>query len=189
MNNTARQRQPEARTRMTLSLAIMLLFVLMAGGRSFAAQAQAANAPEFLDSFAVSSVWPGQNWQIYVKGADPNGQMDHIWVVVSQLGGNMWSNHVIPLKGDERKSFSGYINLPIPNFIRHTSWEYLTIEMKIRDASGNYSQKRVQELTIGSPTKESVPTEWRSAENRQLGTIFFDFDLDHDGGAGAGNHK
>jgi hypothetical protein len=189
MNNTSRQRKPRARTCAIVSLAMMLVLVLLAGGPLLAARAQAANAPEFLDSFAVSTVWPGQNWQIFVKGADPNGQMDHIWVVVSQLGGNMWSNHVIPLKGDERKSFSGYINLPIPNFIRHTGWEYLEIEMKIRDTSGNYSQKRVQELTIGSPTKESIPAEWRSAENHQLGTIFFDFDLDHDGGAGGGDHR
>jgi len=185
MNNTARQRQPGVRTCMTLSLAIMLLFVLMAGGRNFAAQAQAANAPELLDSFAVSSVWPGQDWHIFVKGADPNGQMDHIWIVVSQLGGNMWSNHVIPLKGDDRKSFSGYINLPIPNFISHRGWEYVEIEMKIRGNDGNYSQKRVLELTIGSPAKESIPSEWQSAQNRQLGTIFFDFDLDHDGGVGS----
>ena len=161
-----------------LSVVLASLLIFTGDGPQGAKEAPAGAQPAFEDSFAVSSVWPGQDWHIYVKGSQPDGQMDYIWVVVSQLGGNMWYNDIIRLKGDNRKHFEGYITLPIPRFFPKRSWEYVTVEMRIKDTAGRYSEKRVHELEIGSPTKEVLPTEWRSVANQELGTIFFRFDLD-----------
>jgi hypothetical protein len=152
----------------------------MTGPSAVPDRTQTPSPPELLDSFAVSSQWAGETWRIYVEGRDADGDMKDIWVVVSQLGGNMWSNQFVSLKGDLRRAFSGYIALPTPRVFPRGGWETVRVELKIRDQSGYYSQARIQEVQIGSPTRESIPEKWRDADHRQLGTIFFDFDLDQD---------
>jgi hypothetical protein len=167
-----------------LSLALVAVLLFTGDGPWGAQAAPGGNPPVFEDSFAVSSVWPGQDWHIFVKGSQSEGQMDYIWVVVSQLGGNMWYNELVRLKGNEQKNFEGYITLPIPRFFPKRSWEYVTVEMRIKDKAGRYSEKRVHELEIGSSTKEVLPAEWQSAAHRELGTLFFRFDLDQADSAG-----
>jgi hypothetical protein len=105
----------------------------------------------------------------------------------------MWSNHVIPLKGSERKSFSGYITLPIPLHIQQSGWgwQYLKVEMRIRGKDGLYSKPVTHELVIGEPTpsNETLPPEWQSAENHQLGIVFFNFEFQPMGeGSGGETH-
>jgi hypothetical protein len=189
MSNRTHTKQINESYGVILSFMLVYAGLFMLYGTLSRAEAQSAGPPQFEDSFAVSSIWPGENWRIFVKGSDPDGDMTHIWVVVSQLGGNMWSNHIIRLKGNESKAFDGYITLPTPHFFPRRGWEYVRVEMKIRDKTGVYSQPRVQELEIGSPTREYLPSEWRSAGNHSLGTLFFDFHLDQSANAGDDNKR
>jgi hypothetical protein len=133
------------------------------------------NPPLFEDSFALSSIWDGQMWEIFVAGSDPDGDMKHIWVVVSQSGGNMWSNHFVPLTGENRGHFSGYLALYTPRL--RQGLERVRVDMKIRDAAGHYSNERSQEVLIGAPPSEGIPEKWRLAAQNRLGVIFFEFDL------------
>jgi hypothetical protein len=164
---------------------VLWLLVLFSAGCAATVQPKEAaappkpNPPVFDDSFTVSSMWLGKVLRIYVEGHDPDGDMSHIWFVVSQLGGHMWSNHTVRLEGSKQANFKGYVELPTPSFRSRSGWETLRIEMKIRDQVGHYSGIRVHEVRLGKPTKEEVPSKWADAE--RLGVIFFDFDLGGDG--------
>ncbi|MGV8074835.1 MAG: hypothetical protein AB2L11_09820 [Syntrophobacteraceae bacterium] len=108
--------------------------------------------------------------------------MDHIWVVVTQLGGNT-ANDIIPLNGNNRRAFAGYLALFTPHSIG--LWETVRVEIKIKDKAGNYSLLCTHETRIGSPTTETLPHEWAQVADKELGVLPFDFDLrnetrDHD---------
>jgi hypothetical protein len=133
------------------------------------------NPPLFEDSSALSSIWDGQMWKIFIEGSDPDGDMQHIWVVVTQYGGNMWSNHSVPLTGENRSHFSGYLALYTPRL--RQGWERVRVDMKIRDEAGHYSNERSQEVMIGASPGGVIPEKWRPAAQNRLGTIFFEFDL------------
>ncbi len=137
--------------------------------------------PHLLDAFAVSSMWFGDTWEIYVEGKDPDGDMDYIWVEVSQLGGNMWSNHRVYLKGDNRSHFKGVIRLPTPPNIFHNGWETLEATLRIRDRGNHYSNPKKVSVELGRPVRERIPEKWIDARNNKLGTVFFEFELDREG--------
>lgn len=136
------------------------------------------HAPTIDGAFAVSSMWLGKNWEIFVAGSDPDGDMDYIWAEVSQLGGRMWDQHLLRLKGPHQTRFKGVISLPTPSFQSRKIWETLRVTLRIRDRAGHYSDPVTLEVDLGKPTRESVPESWLDARRNSLGVIFFDFDLD-----------
>lgn len=136
------------------------------------------HAPTIDGAFAVSSMWLGKNWEIFVAGSDPDGDMDYIWAEVSQLGGHMWDQHLLRLKGLHRTRFRGVISLPTPSFQSRKIWETLRVTLRIRDRAGHYSDPVMLEVDLSKPSRESVPESWLDARQHTLGVIFFDFDLD-----------
>ncbi|MCU0588707.1 MAG: hypothetical protein MUF52_11200 [Syntrophobacteraceae bacterium] len=132
----------------------------------------AADAPRMEDGFAVSSLWGGQTWRVYLRGSDPDGDMSHLWVVVTQLG-KRTDTVIIPLRGAEQARFSGFLTLDTPSWIR--TWDFVRVEVRIRDRAGNLSEKATFEAQIGFPTQESLPSRWADATQSHLGTIFFEF--------------
>ncbi|ROR03325.1 hypothetical protein [Desulfosoma caldarium] len=137
------------------------------------------HAPTIDGVFAVSSMWLGKNWEIFVAGSDPDGDMDYIWAEVSQLGGHMWDQHQLRLTGSQRTQFRGVITLPTPSFQSRKIWETLRVTLRIRDAAGHYSDPVTLEVELGKPTRESIPESWQDAREHSLGVIFFDFDMDY----------
>jgi hypothetical protein len=136
------------------------------------------NPPRIDGTFAVSSMWLGKTWEIFVEGSDPDGDMDYIWAEVSQLGGHMWDQHLIRLKGSDQARFKGVIELPTPSFFSRKIWETLRVTLRLRDRAGHYSDPVTLEVELGAPTRQPVPERWAEARSHKLGTIFFDFDLD-----------
>lgn len=134
--------------------------------------------PKIEGAFAVSSMWMGKIWEIYIEGSDPDGDMDYIWAEVSQLGGHMWDQHLIRLKGPDQSRFKGVITLPTPSFQSRKIWEILRVTLRIRDRGGHYSDPVTLEVELGKPTQEPIPESWLEVRKKRLGVIFFDFDLD-----------
>jgi hypothetical protein len=168
-----------------LSLALLVLIMACAPGTVPIAPPAAEGPsapPELLDSFAVADLRPGQTWQIFLEGSDPNGDMKDIWFVASQIGGTVWVNQFVVLQGENRRRFMGYVELPTPLSLYRSStgWETVRVEVRIRDGAGQYSQARIHEVVIGKYTAEAVPAKWRPAFQHKLGTIFLDFDLDRE---------
>jgi hypothetical protein len=142
--------------------------------------ARPANPPQLLDSFAVSTMRTGQTWQIFLEGSDPDGDMKDIWFVASQLGGNVWVNQFVNLKGEDRRHLIGYVALPTPLYWSSSGWETVRVEVRIRDSAGLYSQQVVYEVMIGSHTGEPIPPKWVQAGQHKLGTVFLDFERDRE---------
>jgi hypothetical protein len=138
-----------------------------------------AHAPRIEDGFAVSSLWGGETWRVFLRGSDPDGDMSHLWVVVTQLGKHT-DTEIVPLRGRDQEEFSGFLTLNTPSWIR--SWDYVRVEVRIRDRAGNLSDKATFEAQIGFPTRESVPSEWASATQHHLGVLFFQFQDDNGNG-------
>lgn len=157
---------------------LLLTFILVTGGAVSAAAAPpgpAGHEPVIADSFAVSSIWGGP-WMVFVEGFDPKGDMIYLWFEVTQLGGHN-STEIVYLKGENRRRFSGYVAIHMPTRMR--GWETVRVEIKAKDADGNYSEKRTHEVMVGAPTREGVPEKWRMATANRLGNIFFPFETDH----------
>jgi hypothetical protein len=138
-----------------------------------------AHAPLLEDGFAVSSLWGGETWRIFLRGSDPDGDMLHLWVVVTQLG-KRTDTEIIPLKGRNQVEFAGFLTLETPSWIR--SWEFVRVEVRVRDRAGNLSDKVTLEARIGSPTSERLPSEWADAAQHHLGVLFFQFEDDNGNG-------
>ncbi|MBC7359404.1 MAG: hypothetical protein H5U10_12795 [Desulfacinum sp.] len=151
------------------------------GRRADEARPAGVHPPRIQSSFAVSSLWFGKTWEIFVEGEDPDGDMDYIWAEVSQLGGNMWSNHRVYLKGEREAHFKGVLHLPTPSLLGRTGWQTLRVVLRIHDRANHYSDPVTHEVELGRPAAEPVPEEWQAVRARRLGTIFFRFDLDRDG--------
>ena len=138
-----------------------------------------AHAPVIEDGFAVSSLWGGETWRVFLRGSDPDGDMSHLWVVVTQLGKHT-ETEIIPLRGRNQMEFAGFLTLDTPSWIR--SWEFVRVEVRIRDRGGNLSEKVTLEARIGSPTREGLPSEWADAAQYHLGVLFFQFQDDNGNG-------
>jgi hypothetical protein len=140
----------------------------------------AANPPQFLDSFAVSTIRPGQAWRIFVEGSDQDGNMKDLWVVAARLGGTRWSNQFIPLRGEDRHHFIGYVDLPMSGTRCYSGWETVRIELRIRGNTGLQSQLRTHEVVIGNAVTEPIPPKWNQAASHPMGTITFNFEGDRE---------
>lgn len=136
-------------------------------------------APRLEDGFAVSSLWGGQTWRIFLRGSDPDGDMEYLWVVITQLGKHS-ETQLVHLKGPDRAGFSGFLALNTPSWLR--TWDFVRVEVRIRDRAGNLSDKATFEAQIGFAPREGLPAQWTDATRNHLGTLFFQFR--DDGGDG-----
>jgi len=136
------------------------------------------NPPVLEDSFAVSSMPTGALWNVYIQGSDPDGDMSHLWVVVTQLG-KRTETDIIPLVGPDQRAFSGYITI-YPRGALLSPWENLRVEIRIRDRAGHLSATREQDVLMGFQTREMLHEKWAGATRHKMGTILFL--LENDGG-------
>jgi hypothetical protein len=136
----------------------------------------AASPPVLEGSFAVSAIPSGALWNVLIQGSDPDGDMSHLWVVVTQLGKRSESEN-IPLVGPDQRAFSGCITI-YPRGSLFSPWENLRVEVRIRDKAGHLSAPRAQEVQMGFQTRETLPPRWADATRHQMGTILFNLEND-----------
>ncbi|SFM65890.1 hypothetical protein [Thermodesulforhabdus norvegica] len=136
--------------------------------------------PEIVDSFTYSRIPSGRILPIFVDAEDKDGDLVGFWVTVSQLGGNMFSRHYIPLKEGKGSRIVGFMTIDVP---RLYNVEYLRIEMSAVDAEGNRSNMVTHSVEIGmvSSVREKVPEKWKGVGGRRIGHIFFDFERESEG--------
>lgn len=170
------ERHQSALHRLSLMLAILIFLIAPGGVMSAPPEPPGfgGHQPVISDSFAVSSVWGGP-WMVFVEGFDPKGDMIYLWFEVTQVG-NRNQTEIVYLRGEDRRNFMGYVAIHMPTRIR--GWETVRVEIRAKDAAGNYSEQRVHEVRVGAPTTQAVPAKWQGASF--LGNIFFPFESDHD---------
>lgn len=161
---------------LTGSLFILLLSPALVSAAPPSPADLVLHGPVLEDSFAFSSIQGGP-WLIFLEGSDAGGDMRYFWFEVTQLGGRS-STEIVYLRGQNRRSFSGHVAIYFP--APFVGWKTVRAEIRIKDTDGNYSAKRVHEVKVGMPTRETLPDKWRPALGNRLGNIYFDFEVDRD---------
>jgi hypothetical protein len=113
--------------------------------------------------------------------------MLYIACMPSETGLGPGTTTEIPLKGNDRAEFSGYLSLPIPVFDPfEAAGINLTMRILIRDQGGNESQPINLSFTLDGGSGQAVPPQWREAANHHLGDILVDPSLFTDSGVQGG---
>jgi hypothetical protein len=129
-------------------------------------------APVITASFASQELRPGDNWKIYLKASDPDGDMESIVAVVDQKGVGSYPLSSTKLKEGNGKELSGYVFLNTSGPYGD-SWLYsysLTITVQIKDKAGHYSQPVVFTVSFDLRYTQQSPPPGTFEENN-LGPI------------------
>jgi hypothetical protein len=113
--------------------------------------------PVITESFASPIVKMGENWLLYIKASDPDGDMDRIvcFIDFQDGAGPPYPTGITKIREDQIRNLSGY-------FYLDTSGQYgpmqIILTLQIRDKAGHYSAPLSFALSIVEPS---------SKENRQ----------------------
>jgi len=139
--------------------------------------------------YAPKSVAPGSAWNLYLQAKDPDGDMLYIACIPDQTGYGLLDTTKIPLKGNDRAEFYGYVAMPTPAFITIQAADIsFTMAVLIRDQQGNTSQLIKLFFTLDGKPGQAVPSQWQVAANHHLGDITVDPNLFTSSGV-QGSHK
>jgi len=164
--------------RMLLGLVTLGMLVGCAGSPQFygwPTQGGTGTPPVIEAYYAPQTFSPGGTLQIFLRAKDPNRDMLYIACIPYETGYGPLDSAEIPLKGDDRAEFSGYIAMPIPEFdpIEAAGMNF-TMSCVIRDQQGNASQPIQLSFTLDGGSGEAVPPQWQTAANHHLGDILVD---------------
>ncbi len=118
------------------------------------------NTPVIGQSFASNQMEPGDQWKIYLRASDPDGDMETILAVVEQSGTGSYPVSMIKIKGENGKELSGYV------YLNTTSSRYghgfldnqeLTVSIQIRDKAGHVSQEVTHKVHLLSRRTQKSP--------------------------------
>jgi hypothetical protein len=129
-------------------------------------------APVITASFASQELRPGDNWKIYLKASDPDGDMESVVAVVDQKGVGSYPLSFTKLKEGNGKELSGYVFLNTSGPYGD-SWLYsysLTITIQMKDKAGHYSQPVVFPVSFDLRYTQQSPPPGTFEENN-LGPI------------------
>ena len=140
-------------------------------------------APVITESFASQELRPGDNWKIYLKASDPDGDLQSVVAVVDQKGVGSYPISFTKLKEGNRKELSGYVYLNTSGPYGD-SWLYsysLTITVQMKDKAGHYSQPVVFTVSFNNRFTQQAPPPGIYEENN-LGPVMVEL-RPIDGGA------
>ncbi len=129
-------------------------------------------SPVIIESFASKEIKAGDQWKIYLKASDPDGDMESVFAVVEQRGQGPYPGSYTRLKEGNLKELSGYVFLntsgPYGN-----SWLYsysLTVWVQIKDKAGHLSQPVSFQVSFNNRVTEQPPPSG-TYEEKSLGPI------------------
>jgi hypothetical protein len=157
-------------------LALSLLFLVCAGpGQSRASEVEPkGQQPVIVDSYAASTVRPGNSWRVYLRAKDDNGNMKSIVATLSGPGSGSPQTSITQLKKKYSQELAGYIWLKIP-LDRGILNRTYTLQVFVRDSKENKSETVEFPLAFDLKKKsEKVPPEWQDVEDKKIGTIMIE---------------
>jgi hypothetical protein len=126
--------------------------------------------PIVVDSYAASSIRPGDTWLIFLRAEDPDGDMKSIAAVLWQAGVGYYPTEVIMLKPAEGKQFSGYLYLRTPADFT-LNWDEVELALYVRDSQGNRAQPVKLPLRFDMAAKQQTPEKWRQAMDYRIAAL------------------
>jgi len=131
-----------------------------------------ATPPVIEAYYAPKSVAPGNSWNIYLQAKDPDGDMLYIACMVDQTGFGPLDTAKIPLKGNDRAEFYGYVAMPTPTLSPIQAADIsFTVAVLVRDQQGNASRLIKLFFALDGRPGQAVPSKWQAAANHHLGDI------------------
>jgi len=129
--------------------------------------------------YAPQGFSPGGTLQIFLRAKDPDRDMLYIACIPYETGYGPLDTAEIPLKGNDRAEFSGYIAMPIPAFDpSEAAGMNFTMTVLVRDQQGNASKSIQLSFTLSfapaGGSGQAVPPQWQAAANHHLGDILVD---------------
>ncbi len=123
---------------------IVLLLWLVAGCAAFEPlevreRTFGSHPPMIGDSFASKTMRPGDNWYVYLKANDPDGDMKNILCTLYQPGVGEYPVGITRIKDQDRRELDGYLYLSTRQSLNGLNLVNLTLRVQIEDKAGHYS--------------------------------------------------
>jgi hypothetical protein len=117
-------------------------------------EAAKAHAPRLEATFANATIPPRSLWRIYLKGTDPDGDMQFIQVLVTLP----WDSSPIrlPLEADHNQSVSGYVSLDTMHLMDFSPW-WIRLNVTLEDRAGNRSRIAEFNTTFSPDARRNSP--------------------------------
>lgn len=163
--------------RIVLILSLMTLPLVMAFCTTLAERGPqpGGNPPIITASSASKEVSHGDTWKIYLEANDPDGDMWKFTYTLNDMGvkGGHRVNYVGIREGN-RARLLGYLSVSFsaPNNAL-AEWASGTLTLRIRDRSGNRSDKVAFPVALTRGVKQAAPSPpFDMGELRELGKIW-----------------
>jgi len=132
-----------------------------------------AASPVITSHFASSDLRPGDNWKIYLKASDSDGDMKYIVATVKQAGVGVYPVSLTRIREENRKDLSGYVYLNTMGGSSYSSLSFysLTLTLWVQDRAGNFSDPVEVPLTFGSRVEAQAIPPAGSYQEQDLGPV------------------
>jgi hypothetical protein len=112
--------------------------------------------PVITHRFAPEEIRPGDTWKVYLRAADPGGDMKTIICTISQAGRGPYPICLVRIPESQRRELSGflYLNTAGPQGLSFTN---LTLQVEVQDRAGYISRPVVFPLTFNPRAGQENP--------------------------------
>jgi len=125
--------------------------------------------PVITHRFASEEIRPGDTWKVYLRAADPEGDMKNIICTVNQAGRGTYPVCFVRIPESQRRDLSGflYLNTSTSQGLDFTN---LTLQIEIQDRAGNMSWPISFSLAF-NPRAEQEDPPFGTFREEELGPI------------------
>jgi hypothetical protein len=95
--------------------------------------------PVITHRFASEEIRPGDTWKVYIRAADPEGDMRNIICTVNQAGRGTYPVSFLRIPESQRRDLSGFLYLNTSGS-QGLNFTNLTLQIEIQDRAGNMSR-------------------------------------------------
>jgi len=151
----------------------LLVFLLLPGCAAYQQPNDTSDAdhpPVILATFAPEVIRPGAIWRVYLRAADPDGDMKEIDSVVWQTGFGYYPTDITWVKKDDAKELAGYLYLNTPPDPTLLSDRFI-LTLLVKDRQGNKSKPVEVPFHFDYVPPEKLPESWQQVADNQLGGI------------------
>ncbi len=112
--------------------------------------------PVITHRFASEEIRPGDTWKVYIRAADPEGDMKKIICTVSQPGRGPYPVCFVRIPENQRRELSGFLYLNTAGS-ESLSFTNLSLQVEVQDRAGNVSLPIAFHLTFNPRAKRENP--------------------------------
>ena len=131
--------------------------------------------------WAQKEIGFSQMWRIYVRAADPDGDLDKVWLTFTRFGAT-YAGTFTYLPESQRRTANGYIQMwamPRGGLNLGDLPIYATVEIRMEDRAGNQSDPIVFPFVLlSAPVQEGIEPPAGFAREARLTDMNMDMDME-----------